>query len=326
MKSPFTGGNAILKTEKAELEFRKEKFQYISSYYLCEDTKERFTTTEIDTANLSQAYNQYRVKYGIPFPDEIKKIRRMYDLPASKMSKILGFGDNQYRLYENGDIPSEANGKILNLIKNPEVFRTFVENAKNQFEVKDYEKLLTALHKVSMNDHKIEEKMIFSTSSRGLCNGYATQSYDKLRSTILFLLDRCGRVFNTKMNKLLFYTDFLSYKTYGKGITGLSYKAIQYGPVPLRWDRVYSLIDGVESELVEFNSGVCGTELHISEQPDLEELTPQEIGILNIIVDKFKDMSSAEISVMSHKEDAWKEYHDCDNLISYNEAFKLSTI
>ncbi len=88
---------------------------------------------------------------------------------------------------------------------------------------------------------------------------------------------------------------------------------------------MYSLIDGVESELVEFNSGVCGTELHISEQPDLEELTPQEIGILNIIVDKFKDMSSAEISAMSHKEDAWIKYHDCDNLISYKEAFKLST-
>jgi hypothetical protein len=25
----------------------------------------------------------------------------MYELSASKMSEILGFGDNQYRLYEN---------------------------------------------------------------------------------------------------------------------------------------------------------------------------------------------------------------------------------
>ena len=35
-----------------------------------------------------------------------------------------------------------------------------------------------------------------------------------------------------------------------------------------------------------------------SEQPDLEEFSPQKIGILNIIIDKFKDMSSAEISAM----------------------------
>ena len=60
--------------------------------------------------------------------------------------------------------------------------------------------------------------------------------------------------------------------------------------------------------------------IDISEQPDLERLPPEEIGILNIIVDKFKDMSSVKISAMSRKEDAWKEYHDCDDLISYNEA------
>ena len=59
MKSPFTGGNAILKTEKAELEFRREKFQYISLYYLCEDTNERFTTTEIDTINLFCELNDF---------------------------------------------------------------------------------------------------------------------------------------------------------------------------------------------------------------------------------------------------------------------------
>ena len=230
MKSPFTGGNAILKTEKAELEFRREKFQYISLYYLCEDTNERFTTTEIDTLNLSQVYNQYRVKYGIPFPDEIQNIRKSYALPASKMSTILGFGDNQYRLYENGDIPSEANGKILSLIKNKDVFRSFVENAKNQLETKEYQKILTSLNKVvDDNQHTMEEKMIFSANSRSLLNGYAMQSYDKLKNTILYLLDKCGNTFNTKMNKLLFY-EFLSYKV------------IQYGPVPLRWDRVYRLI------------------------------------------------------------------------------------
>ncbi|MCD8555331.1 MAG: hypothetical protein LRY59_01565, partial [Bacteroides graminisolvens] len=106
MKSPFTGGNVALQQENSELMFRKEKFQYVHLYYQCEDTKERFTTTEIDELNLSQVYNQYRVKYGIPFPDEIKRIRQMYELSASKMSEILGFGDNQYRLYENGDMPS----------------------------------------------------------------------------------------------------------------------------------------------------------------------------------------------------------------------------
>ncbi|WP_425321962.1 type II toxin-antitoxin system antitoxin SocA domain-containing protein [Bacteroides luhongzhouii] len=32
-----------------------------------------------------------------------------------------------------------------------------------------------------------------------------------------------------KLNKLLFYSDFLSYKKYGKGISGLQCQAISYG-------------------------------------------------------------------------------------------------
>ena len=80
MKSPFTGGNVILQQENAELMFRKERFQYVYLYYLCEDTKERFTTSDIDEINITQVYNQYRIKYGIPFVDEIKHIRKMYGL------------------------------------------------------------------------------------------------------------------------------------------------------------------------------------------------------------------------------------------------------
>ena len=128
------------------------------------------------------------------------------------------------------------------------------------------------------------------------------------------------------MNKLLFYTDFLSYKLYGQGITGLTYNAIQYGPVPLRWDRVYSLVDGVEADLIEFNHDISGTELHPTERPDLDKLTPQEIEVMNIIAEKFKDMSCADISALSHKEDAWKDYHDSKDLIPFNEAFNLKAV
>ena len=113
MTSPFTGGVATLHSEPSSLVFRKETFYFIHQFYECQDTHERFTTTEIDEANMAQVYNQYRAKYGIPFPEEIKRIRQHYALSATKMSEILGFGENQYRLYENGDMPSEANGKVL---------------------------------------------------------------------------------------------------------------------------------------------------------------------------------------------------------------------
>lgn len=327
MKSPFTGGEVVLLQEKAELVFRKEKFHYVSLYYQCVDTKERFTTTEIDEINLSQVYNQYRVKYGIPFVDEIRHIRQAYDLSASKMSQILGFGDNQYRLYENGDMPSETNGKILNSIRKPELFKVFVENAKNQFDDKEYEKICVKLKKaVESRPTDVQEQLIFGTYSRGIYNGYATQSYDKLKNIILYFIEKCGSVFYTKMNKLLFYTDFLSYKKRGCGMSGLAYQAIQYGPVPVRWDRVYSLIDDVYPEMVEFSSGLCGTQLCSALSPDMNAFTEEERLLLDAVVDKFKDISSSGISEMSHHEEAWKNCHHTGDMISYNEAFTLRGI
>lgn len=42
-------------------------------FYKCIDTKEEFTTAELDELNTNQLYNQYREKYSIPFPDEVKE-------------------------------------------------------------------------------------------------------------------------------------------------------------------------------------------------------------------------------------------------------------
>ena len=106
MTSPFTGGVAMLLSEPSTLVYRKETFRYVHQFYECQDSHERFTTSELDEANLAQVTNQYRAKYGIPFPEEIKRIRQHYGLSASKMSEILGFGENQYRLYENGEMPN----------------------------------------------------------------------------------------------------------------------------------------------------------------------------------------------------------------------------
>lgn len=323
MKSPFTGGKALLKKENSELVFRKETFKYINSYYECEETKEHFTTTKLDEINLSQVYNQYREKYGIPYTDEIKKIRQFYGLPAIKMSKILGLGDNQYRLYENGDIPSETNGKLLNSIKKIDTFKSFVENSKNQFAPSEYEKILEKFKNIPENKSNKCKDLIFDSYSRGKVNGFADQSYSKLKNILLFYIEKLNGVFNTKMNKLLFYTDFLCYKCNGNAMSGLAYKAIKHGPVPVRWDRVYSLIDDIDNEFYQFNSNIYGTKLCSTLSPDLSKFSEEEISILEKVYNKFKDSTATQISSISHEEEAWKDYIDKDETINFDEAFSL---
>ena len=113
MNSPFTGGHVTLMTEKAISVFRGEEFPYTRHYYRCDDTGITFTDAETDEKGLEQIYSQYREKYGIPSPDEIRNIRKQYGLSAVMMSKILGIGDNQYGLYEKGEMPTKNIGRMI---------------------------------------------------------------------------------------------------------------------------------------------------------------------------------------------------------------------
>ena len=76
MKSPFTGKEMKLIKEATVFTFRTDEFPVTYYYYLCEDTKEQFTDDRLDHINQIQVHNQYREKYGIPFPEEIKNIRK----------------------------------------------------------------------------------------------------------------------------------------------------------------------------------------------------------------------------------------------------------
>ena len=51
--------------------------------------------------------------------------------------------------------------------------------------------------------------------------------------------------------KLLWYSDALSYKRNGHSITGLVYKALPMGAVPLCYDLIIDL-KGIKYELVDF--------------------------------------------------------------------------
>lgn len=329
MKSPFTGGEAVLVAETRKAVFRKEEYEYTYLCYQCVDTQETFTTTQVDTFNTSQIYNSYRTDHGIPYPDEIKEMRNRYMLSALKMSRILGFGDNQFRLYENGEIPNIANGRVLKAIQDPKTFEIFVDAAKNVLSDDEYTKIKKHLEEYSIQSSKDVwmHHLIFGENyTRGRNNGYAMLSISKLKNVLLFFIGKFKGVYVTQMNKILFYTDFLAYREIGQAITGLSFKAIQYGPVPNRWDKVYSLIDDIDQIEVESKNGNIGNKL-VSDMPcDISSFSTEQLSILEKIYDTFKNDSSASISKKSHEEPAWIDNQETHSLIDFKYAFSLKAI
>jgi len=325
MKSPFTGGEAVLCHENRDATFRKEHFNYVYRYFKCSDTGEVFTTTKMDNVNLMQIYNQYRIKYGIPFPDEIKGTRQRYGFSASKMSRILGFGENTFRLYENGDMPNVANGKTLMAIQSSQVFKKYLEDAKEQLSSSEYENAILRISEKDKSSRLISE-LVFGPINRGKFNGYTYKSISKLKNVILYFVEKLGGVYVTKMNKLLFYTDFVSYRENGQAITGLSYKAIQYGPVPEYWGKIYGLIDDIDQIIIDFGNGNSGQKIVSDVSFDASVFTPEQMNVLENVYSTFKKDTSTLISERSHQEEAWKDNVEHHSLINFDYAFSLKEI
>ena len=146
--SPITGKPMRVVYEPDSETYRGEKYDFIYISFRDDAEGESYTTTESDGIWLNQVTNQYRAKHGIPYTDEIVALRERYGLSASKMSVILGFGANQYRLYEMGEVPSESNGKMIRSAMNPKVFLDLVKSSRHQLTDREYDKIVARMEEV----------------------------------------------------------------------------------------------------------------------------------------------------------------------------------
>ena len=141
IESPFTGSKVFEVRDVEKKTFRGKTYTVNVRYYQCEDTGEQFTTTEQDNEWTAELYDQYRAEHGIPSPDEIKKIREGYGLNRTQLAHLLGFGINQLKNYEDGQVPSESNGKMLRLASNPLTLMALLDISRNEFSTSEYERM-----------------------------------------------------------------------------------------------------------------------------------------------------------------------------------------
>ena len=309
MKSPITDKEMILQKEKHVLSFRKEKFEVVYHYYLCKDTGEQFEDDQLSELNITQVHNQYRERLKLPFPDEITAIREKYGLSARKISDILGFGPNTFGNYEKGEIPGKANARLIQLANDPEEFRKLAKLSDN---------LTAALEKKISDLLNLKEifnfwnlSSLFKNETQSRLNGYRMFKQERVNQMILFFAEKM-HPWKTKLNKLLFYSDFLHFKKYGYSISGLKYVAIDYGPVPNEYEILFTIgrINNIFKKVYqEINNDATGEKVLPMTNAKFNSrlFKDHELEILYTVFDKFKDVTSSEIVKMSHDEIAWKE-------------------
>ncbi len=332
MKSPITGKDMKLTKERRSIAFRKETFEIVFHYYKCEDSGEQFTTSSLDEVNMNQVYNQYRDKFNIPFPNEILRIREKYGLSAARMSEILGFGINSYRQYEAGEMPSVANSKLIQLVEDPKKFIDMVElsgtldeKVKAKYALKA--KLLAEEKKRNLFNLNFKEYLL-GNHLPDIYSGYRNPNFEKFTEMVVFFSDKLSP-FKTKMNKLLFYADFLMFKQSCFSISGVRYKAIDMGPVPNNFQSIFEYLannDEIEIYHIEFPNGYTGEQFKARKERkfNADLFTEKELNNLEKVASVFKETSTGDIIELSHLEEAWKKNEKDKSLISYEYAFELN--
>jgi putative zinc finger/helix-turn-helix YgiT family protein len=333
MKSPITGKEMILKKEYRTLTFRKESFDVMYHYFLCEDSKEQFTNKELDEINLIQLYNRYREAHHLPFPDEIIAIREKYKLPAIKMAEILGFGVNVYRNYENGEVPSESNARLIQLAKDPRKFKDLVEISK-VYEGDELLKVSKHIDKLIEENRKVLvgynlQDYLLGPKQPDIFTGYKVPSLEKFTEMVVYFTQEL-KPWKTKLNKLLFYADFLCFKRTCFSISGMRYRAIDMGPVPNNFNSIFEYIanqDDVDIYQTEFEEGKIGEQFKPNAERKFNSdlFTEDELKILKEVTLRLGEKTGTnDIINISHKEKAWiKNFEAGKKLIKYSDGFEL---
>jgi hypothetical protein len=125
-----------------------------------------------------------------------------------------------------------------------------------------------------------------------------------------------------KLNKILFFSDFLAYGKLGHPITGETYRKRQYGPAPTDLLQIREqMIEAKEAAMKRRDHfGNMQERLEALREPDLSLFGGAEIAIVDEVLEQLRGKNATEVSELSHRFSGWQDAQD-DEIIPYQTVF-----
>ncbi len=314
-------------TKKEAYDVCGESIEVDAQILVCAECGEEFYCEELDNATLIRAYNEYRRRHKLLFPEEIKKIREQYGLSQRSFAKLLNWGDKTICRYENGSIQDKAHNSLLLFLREPENMRTYLTENEIVLDERQKAKLLNTVDKLEQDTECRTGRRFFDLFFSRIPseeNGFKGFDYEKLCAMVLFFAHKSTGLLKTKLMKLLNYSDMIFYKENGVSISGLRYAHLPYGPVPDNFDMILGKMAADHLAHIEVIYDGTYEKHQVIPECDVPEgvLSDLEIEVLNRIYEKFKSFGSVEISDYSHKEKGYKATKT-GQIISYAYAMDI---
>lgn len=146
---------------------------------------------------------------------------------------------------------------------------------------------------------------------------------EKLRELVLLIAtlsegdEPFGKV---KLNKLAFYADFVAYLMFGKSITGHEYQRLPQGPAPRELLRVVPAFckpAKTDPDIAVRVDDYYGRSLErpfALRVPNTKKFTPEELQLVQHVVQKARGMNAREMSEVSHRFVGWMLANDRETI------------
>jgi transcriptional regulator with XRE-family HTH domain len=148
---------------------------------------------------------------------------------------------------------------------------------------------------------------------------------NKFMNVVLYMLERCAgkpNIGETVLYKLLYFSDFNYYEIYEEHLTGATYRKLQYGPVPQKFDAIIQqMIEKKQIQRVKTTyHGFPQTRYLPLEKANLTLLRASEKEVIDRVIEHMSDWSASAISKYSHNDMPWLASKEGEE-ISYELVF-----
>jgi hypothetical protein len=151
----------------------------------------------------------------------------------------------------------------------------------------------------------------------------------RMKELILYISWFCqkagciGNLSATKLNKILFYSDFSAFLKLGKPITGQEYFALEWGPAPKRLVPLQKELQSqneIQTLTAKISDQHSQTLFVPLREPDLTNFTSEEISIVDQTLQRFIFREAGYASRQSHNFVGW-QVANREETIPYSTAY-----
>lgn len=308
--------NLVLREEKVNYVVKDEEIEVVEKYYIDLNTNERIYNKELAVENDIVAYDVYKKKKGLLTTDEIKDIRRKYQLTQKEYALAIGVGEITIHRFENGTIQTESIDAIMKLSKNPQNMLQLISQNKEKIEKEVFERTVKCIknlielekHRIADFDYQEMKKLKFEMTD---VNNVAEAIIDMYNAKIDKKEEAMGIKLSDmtplKLQKLLYFVNGICLSVFDIPAFEAPIMAWEHGPVV---EEIYHKYKNYGSSAIYQANSIKKVSLGLQQ-------------VIKEVIKGYGKYTAGQLIDLTHEEEPWKnsKKNEIINNIKIKEYF-----